>query len=83
LTPPGAVSIVFPPLPCTEAFPRRREGFSVVAVADLTAVVAPVPVIEFLTTDADGAGVTDEVGLFTPAADARRPLPVFFVLDEV
>jgi hypothetical protein len=30
-------------------------------------------VVLFLTTDADGAGVTDELGLFTLTADARRP----------
>jgi len=40
-----------------------------------------IPIIpEFLTTD---AGVMDVPGLFTPAADARRPWPVFFVLNEV
>ena len=46
--------------------------------------VVLVPIIpEFLTTDADGAGVMDVPGLFTPAADARRLSPVFFVLNEV
>jgi hypothetical protein len=51
-----------------------------VAVACFAVVIV---VVAFLTTDAEGAGVTDELGLFTPAADARRPLPLFFVLDEV
>jgi hypothetical protein len=30
-------------------------------------------VVLFLTTDTNGAGVTDELGLFTLAADAWRP----------
>jgi hypothetical protein len=51
------------------------------AVAGLTPALALVA--EFLTTDADGVGVTDELGLFIPVADARRPSPVFFMLEKV